>query len=252
MVDLIRIGYGFDNDKILGGPSWLEMDRFDLVGKVPAGATLESVNLMLQAALEERFKLAVHKDTKALPTYVLTAGKQHRLKPASGTEEPGCRPPSAPTPAAGDGPRLTLMTTSGGGTPVTYTLGPGMTIQYQCRNVTMAGFAATLRSMFGANVGTNPVLDETGLTGNWNFDIRFSLNLIGPPMGDAAERISLTDAVDGRRRPMPRTSSNCFHPSRRRRSSKWRASGCPTPPRVEGASRLSPAASSRRVCHWDS
>src|SRR5262245_21306795 len=177
MVDLIRIGYGFDNDKILGGPSWLEMDRFDLAGKVPAGATLESVNLMLQAALEERVKLAVRKDTKALPTYVLTAGKQHRLKPPSGTEETGCRPPSAPTPAAGDGPRLTLMTTSGGGTPVTYSLGSGMTIQYQCRNLTMAGFAAALRSMFGANVGTSPVLDETGLTGNWNFDIRFSLNL---------------------------------------------------------------------------
>jgi uncharacterized protein (TIGR03435 family) len=195
MVDLIRIGYGFDSDKILGGPSWLEMDRFDLAGKVPAGATLESINLMLQAALEERFKLAVHKDTKALPTYVLTAGKQHRLKPASGDEEPGCRPPSAPAPAAGDGPRITLMTTVGGN-PVTYILGPGMVIQYQCRNITMAGFAAALRSMFGANVGTNPVLDETGLTGSWNFDIRFSLTLIGPPMGDAAERIPLTDAVD--------------------------------------------------------
>ena len=31
MVDLVRIAYGFDTDKVLGGPSWLEMDRFDVV-----------------------------------------------------------------------------------------------------------------------------------------------------------------------------------------------------------------------------
>ena len=35
MVDLIRTAYGFDTDKILGGPSWLELDRFDVIGKVP-------------------------------------------------------------------------------------------------------------------------------------------------------------------------------------------------------------------------
>src|ERR1700683_519464 len=36
MVDLIAEGYGVAADKVVGGPSWLEMDRFDLVGRVPA------------------------------------------------------------------------------------------------------------------------------------------------------------------------------------------------------------------------
>ena len=41
MVDLIRIAYGFDPDKILGGPNWLEMDRFDVIAKVPPDSTPE-------------------------------------------------------------------------------------------------------------------------------------------------------------------------------------------------------------------
>ena len=36
MVDLIRTAYDFTPDKILGGPSWLEMNHFDVIAKVPA------------------------------------------------------------------------------------------------------------------------------------------------------------------------------------------------------------------------
>ena len=37
MADLIAAAYGVDGDKVLGGPTWLEMDRFDVIAKVPAG-----------------------------------------------------------------------------------------------------------------------------------------------------------------------------------------------------------------------
>src|SRR4051812_48867486 len=47
MVDLIRTAYGFDADKILGGPSWLELDRFDVAAKLPPDATPDSQKLML-------------------------------------------------------------------------------------------------------------------------------------------------------------------------------------------------------------
>src|ERR1041385_2249077 len=59
MVDLIRIAYGFDADKILGGPNWLELDRFDVSGKVPPYSTAETQKLMLQAVLEDRFNFCV-------------------------------------------------------------------------------------------------------------------------------------------------------------------------------------------------
>ncbi|HXA49673.1 MAG TPA: TIGR03435 family protein, partial [Candidatus Acidoferrum sp.] len=38
MVDLVRTAYNVDADKVLGGPSWLEMDRFDVFAKVAGKA----------------------------------------------------------------------------------------------------------------------------------------------------------------------------------------------------------------------
>jgi uncharacterized protein (TIGR03435 family) len=198
MVDLIRFAYGFDTDKILGGPNWLEMDRFDVIAKVPAGSTPEDHKLMLQALLEDRFKLVVHKESKPLPSYALTPGKKPQLKEAAGTEDSGCKPQSpSGTPAEG-GVRL-MMSSNSGGAPMTFNLGPGMTIQYNCRNMTMAAFAAGLRSMMGAgaSLGSNPVLDETGLKGAWNFDLKYSMSFMGPMMmGENSERISLAAAID--------------------------------------------------------
>jgi hypothetical protein len=62
MVDLIRLAYGLNADKILGGPSWLETDRFDVVAKIPADSTPETQKLMLQSLLADRFKLVVHRE----------------------------------------------------------------------------------------------------------------------------------------------------------------------------------------------
>src|SRR5580698_4164648 len=51
MVDLIHIAYDYDDDKILGGPSWVEMDRFDIAAKVPPETPPDAVKLMLQSLL---------------------------------------------------------------------------------------------------------------------------------------------------------------------------------------------------------
>jgi uncharacterized protein (TIGR03435 family) len=164
MLDLIRTAYGFDADKILGGPSWLEMDRFDILAKLPAGANPETGKLMLQSLLADRFKLALHKDTKPFPAYALTAGKKPQLKEADGDGEAGCKQQPASGPP-----------------------GSGRTVQYDCRNMTMAAFADGLRRMAGASVGPNPVLDETGLNGKWNFDLTYSLQ---------SNQLTLAAAID--------------------------------------------------------
>src|ERR1700722_2503336 len=75
MLDLVRIAYGVDPEKVFGGPSWLEMTRFDVFAKTPPGANDESRALMLQALLADRFHLVVHKDSKPMAGYGLTAGK---------------------------------------------------------------------------------------------------------------------------------------------------------------------------------
>lgn len=60
MLDLIRMAYDVDPEKVLGGPSWLEWDRFDVFAKAPDSSTVESRRLMLQGLLAERFRLAIH------------------------------------------------------------------------------------------------------------------------------------------------------------------------------------------------
>jgi uncharacterized protein (TIGR03435 family) len=194
MVDLVRIAYGFDADKIVGGPNWLEMDHFDVIAKVPADSTPDSQKAALQTILEDRFKLKVHKDVRPLPTYALTVGKKLQLKEADGTEETGCKLQTSSGPAAEGGMRLT--TTDASGKMTAMTLGPGMTLQYNCRNMTMAAFAGGLRGMMGAQLGPNPVIDETELKGGWNFDVKWSLGLIGPMMASQGERITVFDAVE--------------------------------------------------------
>ncbi len=194
MVDLVRIAYSFDADKVLGGPSWLEMDRFDVRAKVPADSTPEMHKQMLQALLEDRFHLVVHKETKPLPGYALTAGKKPQLREAEGTEDAGCRPQAASGAPSEGGMRIMMM--SENGAPTTISLGPGMTIHYLCRNMTMAAFAAGLRNMMGASLGVNPVLEETGLKGAWNFDVKWSMRFIGLPGTESGDQVSMFEAVE--------------------------------------------------------
>ncbi len=150
---------------------------------------------MLQSLLEDRFKLVARKETMPVTTWVLSAGKQPHLKEADGNGPPGCRPPEASggAPAEGSG-RLVMMSPDGKQTVLT--LGPGVTIQYTCRNMTMEAFVSNLRSMIGTNVGSNPILEETGLKGAWNFDLKISLSLNGMTIGPNVERISIVEAID--------------------------------------------------------
>jgi uncharacterized protein (TIGR03435 family) len=190
MLDLTRIAYGFDPDKVLGGPNWLEMNRYDVTVKVPVDATQETANTILQSVLEDRFKLTVHKDTKPLPTWALTMGKKNQMKEADGTGDAGCKPKAETAPPTpGDG--VTRIGING----VVLALGPGQVIQYLCRNMTMESFVGTMRTLFGSALGPNPVLDQTGLKGMWNFDLKYSINII-VLAGESGDRISFPDAID--------------------------------------------------------
>jgi uncharacterized protein (TIGR03435 family) len=57
------------------GPSWIETERFDIVAKFPTDPAEDQVPLMLQALLADRFKLALHRESKELPVYALTIAK---------------------------------------------------------------------------------------------------------------------------------------------------------------------------------
>jgi uncharacterized protein (TIGR03435 family) len=194
MLDLIRLGWKVQSDKIVGGPNWTALDRFDILAKAPAGSTSADLRLMLQNLLADRFELKVHNDTKPMPAFALVAaeGKKLHLKEANGGGDSGCKGQNS---APGDGGGRLMM--SGPDGVVILSILPGNLVQYLCRNVTMPAFAAALQGMFGANTGPNPVSDETGLKGAWDFDIKYSFNLNGPmALNSGAERISFGDALE--------------------------------------------------------
>ena len=175
MVDLIRTAYSIDdNSRIQGGPAWLDTDRFDIVAKAPQSTPPESVKLMLQALLADRFKLVVHIDTKPMPVFALLMGKgKPKMKESDGKGEPGCqgqpqKPAQSPTPGE---------------------------IPYQvvaCRNMTMEQFTQRM-GMAGAYV-TNPAVDQTGLKGAWDFDIKWTGR--GQLVAAGSSGITFFDAVD--------------------------------------------------------
>ncbi len=181
MLDLIRIAWNFDAERILGGPDWLELDRFDVIAKVPADSTAEGQRLMLQALLKDRFGLVLKEGTEPVPTWVLMLGKKPSLKEADGSGETGCKqqienPLAGTVPQPGDPPRGAAE----------------LLVHYSCRNIALADFASGLRSMLGIPLRAS-VMDQTGLQGKWNFDVKWS---VPAPRAGATTPISPAEALE--------------------------------------------------------
>jgi uncharacterized protein (TIGR03435 family) len=66
-LDLIKTAYDVDAETILGGPSWLKWDRFDLAASTPSSAPPAAIKIILQALLAKRFQLVTHRDIRPLP-----------------------------------------------------------------------------------------------------------------------------------------------------------------------------------------
>jgi uncharacterized protein (TIGR03435 family) len=94
--DLIMVAYKIKPYQ-LTGPDWMKVQRFDIMAKMPEGANKDQVPQMLQALLADRFKLAIHRDTKDHSVYALVVGK-NGVKMKESAPEPG----PAPAAAAGD------------------------------------------------------------------------------------------------------------------------------------------------------
>jgi uncharacterized protein (TIGR03435 family) len=72
------LGWAYDvKDYQISGPDWLKSDdaRYDISAKAPAGASSRQMPEMLKALLAERFKVALHRETRTLPIYALVTAK---------------------------------------------------------------------------------------------------------------------------------------------------------------------------------
>jgi uncharacterized protein (TIGR03435 family) len=151
-------------------PKWAQTDRFDIEARAEGNPTKDQMRLMMQSLLADRFKLALHNETRQLPVYALVLNKAGKpgpqLKPhpddVSCPAAPLPHPPGpAPAPFCG---ALLMWPVNG---------------QWHARmmNLTMEQIAHHLGTPVGTGWGGldhRPVVDQTGLRGKFDFEIEFT------------------------------------------------------------------------------
>jgi uncharacterized protein (TIGR03435 family) len=164
---LMQNAYGLQPFQIAGGPAWIDFASYDIEAKAEGSVNQRQVFLMLQSLLEDRFHLKVHRETKELPAYALTAAKSglKLLPPKEGdcvgpnpdgltSYSPGTRmaPPGlGPPPVARCGSVSVALLPSGA--------------RMQGGKIPMPEFTRVLSMALGS-----PVIDRTGFT--QLFDVR--------------------------------------------------------------------------------
>ncbi len=178
MLNLIEAAYGVTEDVIAGGPSWVDLDLFDVIAKVPAATKPADANLMLQGLLADRFGLVVRKEMRPATRYVLSVAKGgSKLKAAAAAADSGCK--EALTGALGDG------------TPNDPNFQPN--VKATCHNLTSEAIADNLHQMAGAYL-THDVVDQTKLSGAWDFELEWTPYQLLAHKGP--DGISVFDAVN--------------------------------------------------------
>jgi uncharacterized protein (TIGR03435 family) len=164
LVDMLSFAYGVHKKQIIGLPEWADTDKFDLAGEpdAPGAPSLKQWNSMMQKLLAERFKLTFHHDKKELSVYAITVAKT--------------------------GSRLTPSQGDPNGLPGNFFRGLGDMVNV---NSTLQDFAGVMQ----AAVLDRPVVDQTGLTGRFDFMLKWTpdesqfsgMGVKVPPPSDKAD-----------------------------------------------------------------
>jgi len=72
----MRSAYGLPEAQIIGGPKWVDEERYDIDAKAPGPAGDHDMSVMMRQLLAERFKLVFHRETRPLSGYALILGKK--------------------------------------------------------------------------------------------------------------------------------------------------------------------------------
>jgi len=175
------IANAFDvRDYQVTAPAWMDTERFDIVAKVPPGATRDDVRKMILNLLVDRFKLKLHKESKEAPIYALVVGKSGPKFKESSKEEPPTDGDASPKGGPiGPPPRdKNGFPVLRGGRGNMMLMNPNGRLQMVAGHVTMATLAANLSGQLG-----RPVVDETGLKGEYDYQMEFTREGLSMPKG---------------------------------------------------------------------
>ena len=174
MKAMLLTAYDAKNYQI-NGPAWLDTERYNVIAKVPAGATTEQVRAMWQNLLAERFGLTVHHEPKEFQVEELVIGKGGPKLKETSWDAAAPLPPGPPQRKNGE------LISPG----VVSTIFPG--VSPHAHTVAKAQPISQLAVMLSNQLG-RPVLDKTGLTGKYDFTLEYRIDLSGyqlppPPPG---------------------------------------------------------------------
>jgi bla regulator protein BlaR1 len=191
--ELIRFAYDLKSDQQLtGSPGWIDTERFDVeakedqaeieaFAKLPPNKVAAQVRLMVQSLLADRFNLKVSHDTRELPVYALVVDKNgSKLTPTT-------MPPIAPAASRvpGDGPSK----------PPTMR---GIRIDGNGQLRGMGAPIEILANMLSREqeLGDRLVVDKTGLTGLYDWTLKWTPETPSAAMGISASTASASPAPD--------------------------------------------------------
>ena len=143
---MIKLAYNLHARQIVGGPAWLDSAKYDTVGRpdTPGQPSRDQMKLMIQQLLTDRFQLNFHIEKRELPVYAMVVLKTGAKITASAGD-----PNAFPGIGFGQGPGVLSLVG---------------------RNTTLDGVANALQS----NIVDKPVVNQTGLTGRYDFLLRFT------------------------------------------------------------------------------
>jgi uncharacterized protein (TIGR03435 family) len=160
---LIALSYGIPENHVVDGPKWLDVDRFDVLGKAPAPAKLPEMQAMMQALLAERFQLKVKKEERNFPVYVLTAAKTGlKLKPSKSETQGDCVHPD------------------------------DNSVNRICTGLTIEELGQHLR-IYASGYFDQEVVDRTSAAGRYDFTLKWSGKGL---VGHSPDAISLYDVLE--------------------------------------------------------
>jgi uncharacterized protein (TIGR03435 family) len=163
-------------------PKWANSDRYDIQARASGNPTKDQFRLMMQALLADRFKLAIHYETKQLPVMALVLDKPGKLGPKIQPHPSDAPCSTAPLPP---GAALGAIPTVAGGFPEPCGAlvgwpsdNPPGRLRLGGRNVPIAMFSTLIDNP--ATGIDRPVLDKTELEGKFDFIMEFTPQFNGP------------------------------------------------------------------------
>ena len=157
---LITTAYGVPSRDVMDSPGWVLFDfnggeRYDVTAKFAEGTSAQDQRAMLRSLMEDRFALRVHRETRQLPVYLLTRLDDRELGPKLKPAAKNCQPRTA------------------------------------CEGRTGSGFSsytgadwAIVSQQIGSAVGER-MLDRTGLSGFFDFELTYTTRGLSVTGGDA-------------------------------------------------------------------